>query len=105
VVCPTSEFVNRITEILADPRIVYEDVRRVVGEELLRLEPTDPADVARLRALATSALGGTNQASRVSARGRGSTTATRRRRSLVEDIHASPDAKLQCPLRSRRWVC
>jgi hypothetical protein len=58
VVCLPAEFLQRIAKILADRRIVYDDVRRTFGEELLRLETTAPTDVRELRGLATNALRG-----------------------------------------------
>lgn len=59
VVCSPREFFQRVTRILSDRRIVYDDVRRALGEELLRIEVTAPAEIAELRAFAISALGGT----------------------------------------------
>jgi hypothetical protein len=58
LVCTPPEFINRALAILADERLVYDDARRAVAEEFLRLEPTTQADRTRLRQLAARALQG-----------------------------------------------
>ena len=55
-VSSVTEFVSRARAVLADPRNVYDDVRRVFAEELLRLEPGTPAEHKLLRSIAKDAL-------------------------------------------------
>jgi hypothetical protein len=49
-VCPVPEVVERMDAMLTDERNVYDDVKRILAEELLRLEPKDRAEQKLLRA-------------------------------------------------------
>lgn len=56
-VCDVEEFVARTTAIVSDDRNVYDDVRRRIAEEVLRLEPKNGVEVALMRRLALDGLG------------------------------------------------
>lgn len=58
LVCPPTEFIGRAEEILADERLVYDDARRAIAEQFLRVEPENSDDRKRLLRLAIRALRG-----------------------------------------------